>query len=366
MTDAAGTILLANETILDWLGYDSLDVVGAKRFVDLLTGGGRIYHETHYRPTLQLHGEAHEIALEVVAKEGTRMPVLVNSVVDKSPGHEGLVRTIVFKATDRLAYEAEILRQRRRAEASEADARLTAQTLQQMLVPPAPPSIDGLDVGAAYRPAGDGAVIGGDFYNVFELESGDWVVAIGDVCGKGVGAAVVARHAQNTLRAVVVHSPQLDQVMHQVNDALLEDDSDRFVTMLLTRFRRTDGAWRVSTCCGGHPPPLLFRGHELPEPICKPGRLVGALDDVDFHHLEFDLMPDDLMLLYTDGVTEGRARDANGVKGDFYGEERMIAFVAANREKGADELAQALVDDVLAFQNGNAADDVAVVFVRVR
>ena len=356
VTDPAGTIVLANQTILGWLGYGEADLVGVKAFADLLTGGGRIYHETHYHPTLQIHGEAHEIALELFTRDGDRIPTLVNSVLDRDAG---LIRTIVFKATDRRSYEDEIVRQRQRAEESEARAQITAQTLQRMLIPPPPPAIDGLELGAAFRPAGDGSMIGGDFYDVFEFESEDWLVAIGDVCGKGVGAAAVAGLARFTLRAAAVHSRALDEVMHQVNDALLADEEDRFITLLLTRFSRASGSWQATLCRGGHPPPILFRTGEPPRPLGLPGGLVGAMEGVTYRHVDLPLEPGDLLVMYTDGVTEARS----GV--DFYDEDRLIDFIARNRSLGPEELAQSLVDDVVDFQQGEAADDVAVFIARV-
>ena len=283
----------------------------------------------------------------------------MNSVVDQSSDYPGLVRTIVFSATGRRSYETEILRQRERAEASEQQALVTAQMLQQMLIPPPPPAIEGLDLGAAFRPSGDGSMIGGDFYDVFEFESSDWLIAIGDVCGKGVGAAAVAGLARYTVRAAAVRSRRLDEVMHQVNDALLKDESDRFITLLLTRFTRATGSWQATLCRGGHPPPLLFRDGLPPQPLGLPGGLVGVMEHMTYHHVDVPLRPDDVLVMYTDGVVEGRAN------GEFYGEERMVDHISKHLAFAANDLARSLVEDVLDFQNGDAADDVAVIIARV-
>ena len=368
LTDATGTIVLANETLLGWLGFAADEVAGRKRLTDLLTPGGRIYHETHYRPTLELHGEVHEVALELVRADGERVPVLLNSVIDagaaSSSGATGAtgatVRTAVFKATERRAYEVEMLHQRERAEASEHLALVTAQTLQRMLIPPPPPAIEGLDIGAAFRPAGDGSMVGGDFYDIFEFESADWLVGIGDVCGKGVEAAVVAGLARFSLRAAAVRTERLDEVMQRVNSALLESETtDRFCTLLLARFTRATGSWQASICCGGHPPPLLVRPGAAPVRVGRSGSLVGVFPDATYHHVDVPLTAGDLLVMYTDGVTEGR-RD-----GELYGEDRLVALVTAGRDDKPGELAAALVDDVLRFQSGFAADDVAVVVARV-
>ena len=200
-----GLIVKANRTFLTLTGYRASDVVGRRRFVDLLTVGGRIYHETHYAPMLQMQGTAREIALDLVCADGRRLPVLVNSVLERDAGGAPIVvRTAVFDATHRRAYERELVQAKRRAEESEARATALARTLQRCLIPPAPPEIRGLDLAAAYRPAGNGEEIGGDFYDIFQIGPDEWFVVIGDVCGKGVDAAVVTALARYTIRAAAV------------------------------------------------------------------------------------------------------------------------------------------------------------------
>lgn len=112
-----GTIIKVNQTFLTWTGYRREDLVGRKRFHELLTAGGRIFHETHYAPLLQMQGTVREIALEMVCADGRRLPVLINSVLRKDNGGSPLlIRTTVFNATDRKEYERELLRERQRAE----------------------------------------------------------------------------------------------------------------------------------------------------------------------------------------------------------------------------------------------------------
>ena len=112
-----GTIVRVNQTLLNWTGYTRDELVGRRRFADLLTPGGRIYHETHYAPLLRMQRAVREIALEVVRADGGRIPVLVNSVMmlDEA-GRPRVVRTTVFDATERKEYERELLRARQRAE----------------------------------------------------------------------------------------------------------------------------------------------------------------------------------------------------------------------------------------------------------
>lgn len=115
-----GTFVRVNRTFLEWTGHTPEDLVGRRRFADLLSPGGRIYHETHYAPLLSMQGMVREIALELVRADGSRLPVLVNStlVVD-AEGRPVGVRTMVFDATSRREYERELLRARRQAEAAD-------------------------------------------------------------------------------------------------------------------------------------------------------------------------------------------------------------------------------------------------------
>ena len=115
-----GTIVKLNRTFLTWTGYRRDELVGRRRFQDLLTAGGRIYHETHYAPLLRMQGWVREIAVEIVRADGSRLPALINTVLTSGvAGQPLLARTTVFDATDRREYERELLRQRQRAE--EAD-----------------------------------------------------------------------------------------------------------------------------------------------------------------------------------------------------------------------------------------------------
>ncbi|MEO7573740.1 MAG: PAS domain-containing protein, partial [Acidimicrobiales bacterium] len=146
-TTTDGTIVKVNQTFLTWIGRAREDVVGRKTFSDLLTAGGRTYHETHYAPMLQMQGSARAIALDIVRADGTRLPVLVSAVLERaSDDGPAVIRTAIFDASERREYERELQRAMERAQASEERAQMLVRTLQQVLVPPAPPHIPGLDL----------------------------------------------------------------------------------------------------------------------------------------------------------------------------------------------------------------------------
>lgn len=116
-TDPDGRIVRVNRTLLRWTGYTEEQLVGQRRFVDLLTAGGRIYHETHYAPLLRMQGSVREIAFDLRCADGTTLPILVNSTLkNDADGRPLIVRTMLFDARHRREYERELLRARERAE----------------------------------------------------------------------------------------------------------------------------------------------------------------------------------------------------------------------------------------------------------
>jgi sigma-B regulation protein RsbU (phosphoserine phosphatase) len=358
-TTPEGLIVKVNQTFLSWTGYGRGDLVGRRTFADLLTAGGRIYHETHYAPTLLMQGSAREVALDIVRADGRRLPTLVNSILDRDEhGAPVVVRTAVFDATERREYERELLRAKQRAEESEARATVLARTLQQTLIPPEPPDIPGLDVAAAYRPAGTGDEVGGDFYDVFEIGSGDWAVAVGDVQGKGVDAAVVTALARHALRGAAVRHREPCLVLAALNEALLRQDTARFCTVVLVRLQWVDGVWTASICAGGHPLPILSRPGREPVAVGQAGSLIGAFPTTDLQDTVVVLERGSALVLFTDGVTEGRSGR------DFFGEDRLRQAIIAHAGS-ARSLTDGILGDVLRFQSGRPRDDVALVVLSV-
>lgn len=359
-TSPDGTIIRVNETLLTLTGFRREELVGCRRFTDLLTPGGRIYHETHYAPLLTMQGSVREIALDLACADGRRLPVLVNSIlVRDTDGEPHVIRTSVFDATFRRSYEQELLRARQRAEDAEAHARLLARTLQASLMPPTPPAIPGLDLAAVYRPAGAGDQIGGDFYDVFTTGGGEWVVVLGDVRGKGAAAAAVTALARYTLRAAAMHTRRPSAVLATLNAALLDDPTDRFCTVVYLSVQpNVGGPARITLACGGHPLPILI-GPDGPSTVGKPGTLLGVLDEPDLHDTAFILQPGESLFCYTDGLVEGR-RDA-----EEFGSDRLLDALARHQHRPVAEVAQGVVDEIVRFQDGHPRDDMAALLLVV-
>ena len=355
-----GTIIRTNRTLRRWLGYDD-DLVERRRFLELLAPGDRIYYETHYAPLLLMQGEVRGIAVELICADGSRLPCLISSVLrpadEKKPA---VIRTTVFDATDRRKYEQQLLRAREEAREAEERARTLARTLQQSLIPPEPPDIPGLDVGAAYHPVGRGVDVGGDFYDVFEIGGGDWGVIMGDVSGKGVEAAGVTAAARYTARGAAVRSTKPSDVLDSVNQALLRDRSDRYCTMCYATVHPQGSAGVAMTLSsGGHPLPLRVPRKGAIAQLGRSGAVLGAFDELTLFDDSVTLQPGDMVVLYTDGMTDGRRGD------DFFGQDRLLQALLDLRGESASVVASGLVERVVTHQDGWPRDDVAVVALRV-
>jgi sigma-B regulation protein RsbU (phosphoserine phosphatase) len=214
--------------------------------------------------------------------------------------------------------------------------------------------VPGLDIAAAYRPAGDGSVVGGDFYDVFQVSPDAWVVVVGDVEGKGTSAATVTAFVRHQVRALTMQHDDPAEVLARLNAVLLAHEAQHFCTLVLARLDPADGGWLVRLALGGHPHPLLSDGDATVTEVGVPGSLVGVLPDAEFTTAEV-LLVDGALTLFTDGVTEARS-DAG-----LYGEERLVEVVQRASAQDAHGLNSTIVADVLAYQSGRAADDIAVI-----
>ncbi|MCA1843123.1 MAG: SpoIIE family protein phosphatase [Actinobacteria bacterium] len=334
--------------------------MGRKRFRDLLAPGDRIFYETHFAPLLRMQGSIREIAVELVGRSGARLPVLVNGVLKQDAhGTPAVIRTAIFDATERRAYERELMAALRRAEESEGRARTLAQTLQASFLPPAIVPVPGLDVGGAYRPAGDGSEVGGDFYDVFETGRGSWAVVLGDVCGKGAPAAVLTSLARYTVRAEAPRTPYPSAVLAALHDALVRSHPEHFCTALFLALDRSADGVRLTLASGGHHLPIHVTAAGEVARLGRTGTILGMLDTPYLTDTTTVLAPGDTVVLYTDGVTEARQGS------QFFDDDRLLTAIRAGRGGSATQLAEAIVAAALDFQGGDARDDMAVVVIKV-
>ncbi len=359
-----GTVVRINDRLLGWLGYRRDEVVGVRRFSDLLSGGSRVYHETHLAPLLHMQGQVGGIAVDLRAADGTRVPALLASTV--RPGADGrpaLVRTTLIEARDRRAYERELLAARRTAEGERSRLQQLVAGLQRSLLPAALPAPPGLETAAHYHMASRDQV-GGDFYDLFPLPGDRWGFFLGDVCGKGVDAAAVSATARHTLRAAAVHDPDPAVTLAYLNAVLYQDyhsERHRHCTVVFGVLTPGPDGYTATVAGGGHPAPLLLRadGTAQYQPMTG-GTLIGILPEARIATRTVPLLPGDILILYTDGLTEARTAGGDG----RYGSNALLDFAGGLAPSTAAGVVTALAGLVAGLPYG-LDDDVAFMAMRV-
>jgi phosphoserine phosphatase RsbU/P len=352
VTDDDGLVVRANGEFLRAIQMTADDVVSVRTLASLLSVGGRIFLETHLYPMLRASHVVREIDLDLVRPDGSRVAVLLNANL-VSPADGSALRAVFFEARDRHRYEEDLREATRNAESAREHAAALAETLQRTLIPPAPPEIPHLDLAAAYRPAGNGREVGGDFYDVFQVSSTAWVVAVGDVSGKGVAAATVTSLVRYAIRSFAIEHPDPADLLRHVDAVLQASDTDRYCTVVVARLERADDAWDLALSLGGHPPALLRAPDGTVTSLGLPGTPVGLVDEPYFHTVRHQLSLG-AVTLYTDGVTEARGPDG------FFGEERLDDLVT-DLAGDARSLTEGIAHAALEYQSGNASDDIAIV-----
>ena len=269
--------------------------------------------------------------------------------------------------TGRLVVLRDVTRQRdveRRLRELLQERTSTIATLQRGLYPTQLPDVPGIDIAAVLSPAEAETNVGGDFVDVRVSGPGRWTLMVGDVVGKGAGAATLTAVARHTTLALSALGWAPSRVLADVSRAIaLEDagtDGPRFCTMVLATLEPVPGGAQVVLSLGGHPRPLLRRANGDVTEVGVPGHLLGVLEDPELYDSPLRLGPGDALVMFSDGVTEARRGDED------FGDKRLAALVAEVGGGSAAEIVATLVREVREFGAQMVArDDVAVLAVVV-
>ncbi|QMU77113.1 serine/threonine-protein phosphatase [Streptacidiphilus sp. PB12-B1b] len=238
----------------------------------------------------------------------------------------------------------------------------TAVVLQRALLPPAAARLDGLDLASCYRPSRAGELIGGDFYDVHPPLPGsgmpeETLLMLGDVCGKGPGAAVLTGKIRNTLSALRRIEPDHEQLLELLNATLLDEQEARFVTLVLAGATPIgNGRVALRLTAAGHPPPLLLRSGGVVEQARTGGTLIGAVAEITSTTFSTTLDPGDICLLYSDGITE--ARGGSGGR-EMFGEHRLRDLLAECSGLPVEAVVERVEMVVTEWCAGGPRDDIA-------
>ena len=234
-----------------------------------------------------------------------------------------------------------------------------AETLQEAILA-LPRDVPAVDYFMRYVSATEHARVGGDFYDLFQIDDYSLGVIVGDVSGKGLEAASLTAMVRTVIRATALDNKTPAAVMAKTNDVVERfTDNETFVTVFFATLNTRSGCLRYVGA--GHPSVMIRRAAGTTEVLPSSSPLVGAFPKVSFSEDETTLGPGDTLFLYTDGLTEARAASH-----EFYGEDRLVEVLSGLADAATPEcVVDAVFKDVTRFAGSRPSDDMALVAVRL-
>ncbi|WP_353942269.1 PP2C family protein-serine/threonine phosphatase [Streptomyces sp. HUAS MG91] len=240
-------------------------------------------------------------------------------------------------------------------------ARFT-DVLMRDLLPPALGRVHGICFSGRYRSSTAGERVGGDFYDLLPgaVPEAETVAVLGDVCGKGIEAAVVAGRVRHALQALVPFAADHTRLLTLLNDALLAARQAPFVTLVLVSAVREGPRVRLRVSSAGHPAPLVVRAGGRVEQVPVGGTLLGAIEELEFETADVVLEPGETCLLYSDGITEARGGPLSDV---MFGEDRLRAVLAPCAGMPTEAVTEHVQMVAAQWLGGGPHDDMAVLAI---
>jgi sigma-B regulation protein RsbU (phosphoserine phosphatase) len=234
-----------------------------------------------------------------------------------------------------------------------------ARTIQRGLFPSSIPEIKGFDLKATNISSRQ---VGGDYYDIVETPDGGHIVAIADVTGKGVPASLLMANLQSMLHALAPIDITLSAATNSINNIIHHNTpADKFITFFWGKISKCGTYFEYVNA--GHNNPLLFReGKEKTVELDKGGVILGAMESImPYESDTIDLKKNDVLVLYTDGVTESMNPDNT----EEYGEERLEACIKSHLNKDSQAIMDAVIEDIKAFSNDTQYDDITMLVIKV-
>lgn len=223
-----------------------------------------------------------------------------------------------------------------------------ARTMQKKLLPKTLPSIPNYDI---YGINISSRQVGGDYYDVITIDDNHSALAIGDVSGKSVPAALLMANLQAALRVMIKQKIPLAEIVSNLNDLIHSNtDPDKYITFFVGILNRKENLFQYVNA--GHNPPLLYRRNGNVEELDVGGIILGMLPRYAYQEGKIQFNPGDLFYSYTDGVNEA----INPAEEEF-GEERLRKVVTANRKKSSQKIAAAMLESIKTFAGNSPQED---------
>jgi phosphoserine phosphatase RsbU/P len=223
-----------------------------------------------------------------------------------------------------------------------------AREIQLSFLPASPPQLNGFEVAGLNIPS---RLVSGDYYDFIRIVDGQWGLVVGDVSGKGIPSSLIMASFRASLLAEIRNNYAIRTIMAKVNQLLWESTDDhQFVTAF---YGVLDEQRRILTYCNaGHNPIILIRADGSALRLETGGLILGAFSDSVYWEDFVQILPDDLLLLYTDGVTE-----IYNEAEEEYGVDRLQSLATLNRQRSAKEITQLVKDQILDFAADKTPQD---------
>jgi sigma-B regulation protein RsbU (phosphoserine phosphatase) len=230
-----------------------------------------------------------------------------------------------------------------------------ARQLQQVLLP-APPQLPGIETGVGYKPA---RMVSGDVYDFFDYDGESAMLVFGDSSGKGAAAALYGALFGGLVRSIAPRRRNPSLLLSELNRALMERQVEaRYVTLLAMLWQSRERKFTISNA--GSTTPMICRDCSILN-LEASGLPVGLLERAEYDEIEFPARPGDVILLYSDGVS-----DQTNEAGQLYGEHRLERYFTSITDLPASELAAALLEDIVRFRAATPVhDDQTVIVLKV-
>lgn len=237
----------------------------------------------------------------------------------------------------------------------------TARKIQERLLPDEIPDIPGFEITGTSLPSQE---VGGDYFDFLDMGGDRLGIAIGDVSGKGIPAALLMANLQASLHAQAFRSDKVADVVSRMNDLLVKStDSHMFATFFYGILDRSSSIFRSTNA--GHNPPMLFRAGGKIERLAADGLILGFMAGQSYSSHSSRLGPGDVLVLFTDGITEAVRLHPESGERDMFGEERLIEIVQRHRSNGARVIHAEILSAVVDHAGGAPqSDDVTLVVIK--
>jgi HAMP domain-containing protein len=237
----------------------------------------------------------------------------------------------------------------------------TARKIQERLLPREMPQLSGFQIAGTSLPS---MQVGGDYFDFLDLGKGQLGIAIGDVSGKGIPAALLMANLQASLHAQALETGKVAEVVSRINNLLVRStESNMFATFFYGVLDRNTSTFTSTNA--GHNPPILLRTNGEIERLETGDLVLGFLPDQTYSQQTTSLQLGDVLVLYTDGITEARNPEPKKNEDKLFGDERLIEVIKANASLSAREIQAAILQAVsIHTKDTPQGDDITLVVIK--